>query len=33
MDVTLFISITMLCGTDNILQNIPHIHNVYTKIP
>ena len=23
--ITLFISITMLCGTDNIMKNIPHI--------
>ena len=25
--ITLFKSITMLCGVDGILQNIPHIHS------
>jgi hypothetical protein len=26
MSITLFISITMFCGIDNILHNISHIH-------
>ena len=29
--ITLFTSITMFCGTDNILQNIPHIQTQCTK--
>ena len=30
--ITLFISITMLCGTVNILQNIPHIQHEWWNI-
>ena len=30
--ITLFISITMLCATDNILQNIPRIQTEYGNI-
>ena len=30
-DITLFRSIIMLCGIDNILQNIPHIHIEFEK--
>jgi hypothetical protein len=29
VDITLFISIKVLCGSDNIIWNIPHIHNEY----
>ena len=27
--ITLFKSITMLCGTDHVLQNVPHIQTEY----
>lgn len=30
-DRTLFIPIVVLCGTDNVMQNIPHIQAEYEK--
>ena len=32
-DITLFTSITMLCGTNNVLRNIIHIHTKDENIP